>query len=338
MNANIKCKLGLVTTVVCAAIGIAMPVAAQDKLSITLDTPPGHVRNVWIGKFADALVERSDGELAVEIFDSGQLYSSRDAGKAVARGDAGMAIVATPALARIEANLNVLDLPMFNGMSAETKNGIIDGELGQLLSKMTAKKMGVVVPGGWYILGGLNTYATKTAVKSFSDLKGLQVRIPGAASWIAAYKVLGATPVSMPFSDVPLALQQGTVDAIVTSNVSILSAKLHESGLQYGFSNKIGIGYYMPIVSQTYWASLSIDQQNLFRTTWNEFVPAQRVAAVSQQGEAQAQLEAAGMVFFAPSSEDLAQANTQIRTLQDSLIADLNLSENVVSIAIKAVE
>lgn len=338
MNVNVKCKLGLVTTILCATIGIAMPVAAQDKLSITLDTPPGHVRNIWIGKFADALTERSDGALAVEIFDSGQLYSSRDAGKAVARGDAGMAIVATPALARIETNLNVLDLPMFNGMTPETKNGIVDGDLGQLLSKMTAEKMGVVVPGGWYILGGLNTYSTKTAIKSFADLEGLQVRIPGAASWIAAYKALGATPVSMPFSDVPLALQQGTVDAIVTSNVSILSGKLHESGLKFGFSNKIGIGYYMPIVSQTYWDSLSEDQQILFKTTWNDFVPAQRAAAISQQGEAQKRLEAAGMVFFEPSPEDLAQANAQIQALQDSLVDDLNLSENVVSMATKAVE
>lgn len=59
---------------------------AETNLTITLDTSPGHVRNIYINKFAEALTERSEGELTVEVFDSGQLYSSRDAGRAVAPG------------------------------------------------------------------------------------------------------------------------------------------------------------------------------------------------------------------------------------------------------------
>lgn len=319
-------------------LGLTGQAFAADKLSITLDTPPGHVRNVWIGKFADALETRSEGEIEVEVFDSGQLYSSRDAGKAVARGDAGMAIVSTAALSRIESNLNVLDLPMFAGMTPEEKNEVVDGPLGQDLASRTADKMGVIVPGGWYLLGALDTFSTEKVITSFADLEGMQVRIPGAASWIAMYKAKGATPVSMPFTDVPLALQQGTVDAIVSSNLSVVSAKLHESGLKHGFVNYLGVGYYMPIVSSDFWGSLTEEQQTMFKETWNEFVDGQRAAAAQEQDEARATLEAAGMDFHRPSNEEFEEVRKSFMELQPELVSDLGISDEILMLAEKAVK
>ena len=96
MQTGLYRRLGLAALAVAASMGAAL---AQDKLTITLDTPPSHVRNIWVQKFADALEERSGGAMKSQIFSSGQLYSSRDAPKAVSRGDAGMAIVPTPTLA-----------------------------------------------------------------------------------------------------------------------------------------------------------------------------------------------------------------------------------------------
>lgn len=249
-----------------------------------------------------------------------------------------MAIVATPALARIEPNLNVTDLPMFNGIPQARMDEIVVGPLGQALSGMTAEKMGVVVPGSWYALGELNTYSTETDINAYDDLKGLQVRIPGSAGLIARYKALGATPVNLPFSDVPLALQQGAVDAIVSSNVSILSAKLFESGLEHVFVNRVATGYYMPIVSQDYWESLSEEQQQLFRETWDEFAAGQRAAAAEEQAAARAELEAAGMEFTAPTEAEEAEVRTVILDLQDELVNDLGISDEVLSLAKTALQ
>ncbi len=338
MTTSIQKSCAIASLFVGAMIGLSGQVMAAEKLSITLDTPPGHVRNVWIGKFADALQTRSNGEIEVEIFDSGQLYSSRDAGKAVARGDAGMAIVSTAALAQIEANLNALDLPMFSGMTTQQKNEVVDGPLGQELARMTADKMGVVVPGGWYILGALDTYSKDKVIASYSDLEDVQVRIPGSASWIAMFKSLGAAPVNLPFTDVPLALQQGTVDAMVSSNLSVISAKLHESGLKNAFVNNLGVGYYMPIVSLDFWDSLSAEQQTLFKATWGEFVQGQRDAAVASQIEARDTLQAAGMVFHSPTEADFAQTRATFMELQPGLIADLGISQDIMKLAEQAVK
>ncbi|MFV0244363.1 MAG: TRAP transporter substrate-binding protein DctP [Qingshengfaniella sp.] len=306
---------------------------AGPKLTITLDTPPGHMRNVYVGHFAEALTERSNGELTVEIFDSGQLYSSRDAGRAVARGDAGMAIVSTAPLSRIEQNLVLTELPMFAGLTSDQMNAVVDGPLGQRLTAMLGEKMGVEAMIGWYILGEINTYSTKTPLNSLEDFRGLQTRHPGGVGAVAYLEELGANPVSMPYTDVPLALQQGTVDAIVSSNVSVLQASLHESGLRYAYTNRMVIGYYMPIVSRDYWGQLSAEQQQMFRDTWAEFVPGQRAAAAKQQADARATLEAAGMIFVEQPPEEAAALRARLEPAQDKLIKDLKISPDVLDLA-----
>lgn len=324
--------------IVAATVIAAGPVLAGPHLTITLDTPPSHMRNVFVDRFAQALTERSNGDLTVQVFDSGQLYSSRDEARAVARGDVGMAVSSTAALSSIESNLVVLELPMFFGMTPDEKSAVIDGPLGQRLSEMTGERMGVVALTGWYILGEVNTYSTVTPLNSLEDLRGLQIRNPGGVGAVAYLTEVGATPVSMPFSDVPLALQQKTVDAILSSNASIVSASLHESGLRHAYINRVVVGYYMPIVSTAYWNQLSADQQQLFRDTWAEFVPDQRAAAARQQDEARVTLEAAGMVFVEQPAEEAEALRTRLEPAQDRLIAELGIAPDVLDLARGSVE
>lgn len=328
----------LATATAMAALFTAAPALAEATLTITLDTPPSHMRNVYVGRFAEALTERSGGALTVEIFDSGQLYSSRDAGRAVARGDAGMAIVSTAPLSRIEPALTLLEFPMFSGIPAERMGEIVDGPLGQRLGAMLGEKMDVVALDGWYVLGAINTYSTTTPLNLLEDLRGLQVRHPGGVGAVAYLEELGATPVSMPYTDVPLALQQGTVDAIVSSNASILSGSLHESGLRYAYLNNMLTGFYMPIVSHAYWDQLTEEQQTLFRDTWAEFVPGQRQDALRQQDEARATLEAAGMVFVDQPAEEAAAMRARLAAAQERMISDLGIDEEVMALARDAVQ
>lgn len=56
---------------------------------------------------------------------------------------------------------------------------------------------------------------TKTPVKSLSDLKGMELRVAGTGSDVV--KTLGGTPVAMPQSETPDAIQKGVVKGIVSS-------------------------------------------------------------------------------------------------------------------------
>ncbi len=204
--------------------GSATIVAAADELIISSATPPQHIQTTTMTAFAEALESRSGGAMKAKVFDSSQLYNARDVGKAVARGDVGMATVPSPYLSRVEANINVLDLPALKGMTAQERADMLDGPVGDMLSEMLSKKMGIVVSGNWPILGRVYYWSTSKPLRNFDEFVGLQVRILGGAGPAAV--VEGGVPVVMPGSDMPLALQQGTVDATMAYPLPLRSATL----------------------------------------------------------------------------------------------------------------
>ena len=58
-------------------------------------------------------------------------------------------------------------------------------------------------------------FMTKTPVKSLKDLKGMELRVSGTGAEVV--KRLGGTPVAMPQSETPEAIQKGVVKGIVSS-------------------------------------------------------------------------------------------------------------------------
>ena len=65
-------------------------------------------------------------------------------------------------------------------------------------------------------------------VKGPEDIKGLKLRIPGITMYTDLYRELGTDPVTMTFSEVFTALQQGTIDGQENPIDVIYSSKLNE--------------------------------------------------------------------------------------------------------------
>ena len=324
-----------------AAILAALPLTtaqAQDKLIISTANPPQHMATRTMQMFADALVDRSGGALEVEIFDSSQLYNARDVGKAVARGDVGFANVPTPYLGRTVGSINVLDLPMLKGMTQMERSEMLDGPLGAQLGSMLEEKMGVEVPGNWPLMGPIMYWSTKKPLTSFEEFKGMNMRIPGGAAPAALVEAMGSIAVKMPGSDMPLALQQGTVDATMASIESVVVQNLRDVGISYGFWDRGIVGYMIPLVSADYWGSLNADQQALFTEVWNETVDWQRQEAMALEGEYRATLEEQGIVITDASVEDAAEMGRQMMSIQAPLVEKTGITPEVLALAQAAVE
>ena len=316
-----------------ALVAFAGSAHAQDELVISSATPPQHMQTITMKWFADELEARSGGTLKAKVFDSSQLYNARDVGKAVARGDVGMATVPSPYLSRVEANINVLDLPMLNGLTEQERSDMLDGPLGIKLNELLSAKMGVVVPGNWPILGRVYYWSTKKPLTNFEEFVGMQVRIPGGAAPAARVEGMGGVPVVMPGSDMPLALQQGTVDATMASIESVVQQQLTDVGIQYGFWDQGIIGFLIPVVSQKYWDSLNDEQKALFTEVWNEGVVSQREAAIALDGEYRATLEGLGVTITDASTEAAEAIRAQMMPQQAQVIEKYKLSQDVVSLA-----
>lgn len=316
--------------------GSAAPTIAADELVISSATPPQHIQTTTMTSFATALEERSGGALKAKVFDSSQLYNARDVGKAVARGDVGMAIVPSPYLSRVEPNINVLDLPVLKGMTAEERATMLDGPLGDKLDEMLEAKMGVVVPGNWPLLGRVYYWSTSKPLTNFEEFVGLQVRIPGGAGPAALVEGMGGVPVVMPGSDMPLALQQGTVDATMAAIESVVQQKLTDVGVKYGFWDQGVVGFLIPIVSQAYWDSLTDDEKSLFTEVWNDIVADQRLANMEVDAEMRATLADWGVTISDADDTSAAAMREKMMPQQQVVIDNYELDPELVDLAAEA--
>lgn len=328
-------RIQLAALITGLALVSASPTIAQEKLTISLYTPPSDVMTKMVQRFAEQFEQRSGGAFTYEIFDTGQLFNLRDSAKAVARGDAGMTLLVTPYLSGIEPNINVLDLPVLNGLSLTERAAMLDGPLGQRLSELVGQKLGVVVPGKWFAQGGVYYWSTKKPLSSFADFNGMQMRIPGGAALVERVAALGANPISMPQSDVALALQQGVIDGTMGDTKSIVNGKLYESGIQHGFWDRGIVGFVMPLVNKAYWDSLSGEQQALFTEIWNEGVDEQRAGVDAAEAENIETLKQLGVTIVDASDAEVAVGSQKMMPTQAGLVEKLGISAEIMGLVAK---
>jgi C4-dicarboxylate-binding protein DctP len=173
---------------------------------------------------------------------------------------------------------------------------------------------------------------------NFEEFKGMQVRIPGGAAPAARVEGMGGVPVVMPGSDMPLALQQGTVDATMASIESVVQQKLTDVGVSYGFWDQGIVGFLIPIVSQKYWDSLTDDEQALFTEVWNEGVVSQRIQSIEADGGYRATLAEWGVTISDASTPAAEEIRDTMVPLQAELVKKLEISDEVMALAEAAIQ
>ncbi|MEM7442395.1 MAG: TRAP transporter substrate-binding protein DctP [Pseudomonadota bacterium] len=316
-----------------SVLGLSAAAQAQTEFSISVNTGANHIRNITLTEFLSDLETATNGALVGELFDNGQLYGGRDVPRAVARGDVDMAVPVTVYLSPFVPDLAVLDLALFSGVPAEQFNQVVDGPLGQELSRQIAETLEVEVPGNWMLLGSANTFGAADPITSYDDLAGQRIRIPGGAAILSHYQTLDADPVVIGFGDVPVALSQGTIDGILTTNETIRSAQLWEAGVTSGFLDNVQTLYYVPIVNQDFWSGLTEEQRTTFTDLWNDAMEAERAEAIRRQAEAQSINEENGISFTSPTAEEAATAQAALLATVDAVAAELEISDETLAVA-----
>ncbi len=324
-------RLALTATIALASLtGFA---AAETKYRISVDTGANHIRNITLRVFMERLATATDNELVGELFEAGQLYTARDEPKAVAQGDIEMSVTTNSSIAAFVSNMNLLDLPLFSGRSPEQVNQLVDGELGAALATNIESKLGLVVPGRWFLLGFTNTFGAGRTMTSFADFKGARIRVFGGAAFIERYKALGAEGVAIPFADVPMALSQGTIDALLTTNETLRSAKLFETGVNSVFVDQVSVLYYVPLVNKAFWDGLSDDHQKAFKEAWESVIDDERIEALRRQDAAAEENAANGVVIYTPNPTELAEVNARMLALAPEIAAQLGVDAEIMALA-----
>lgn len=179
-------------------------------------------------RFAEIVEEETDGRITVNVFPNSQLGGIQEMFTQVASGDLELVyggintygfteggdafeITAIPFLYRdYEHMLNALNQDFFDPVfaDAEEQTGVKVFNIG-----------GMTAPRG---------LSANRRITGPEDFEGLQIRTAASEVVIRAMEKLGALPQQIPFSDLYVALQTGTVDAQENGAIVVDNASLYE--------------------------------------------------------------------------------------------------------------
>ncbi len=193
----------------CLALALSAGASmAQTKLRAWNIHPEGYPVTEAMKSFADEVGKVTKGKYQVEVFSNATLGDQPKAVQMLKTGEIDVAEFSSGPLSDAVPGIKVLNLPFLFKDSAHMFKHL-DGKLGDRFADKL-KAAGFVVV-GWYDGGARSFYCVKP-VASVSDLAGRKIRVQQSDVYIEMVKLLGATPVALPFKDVLGALQQDQVD------------------------------------------------------------------------------------------------------------------------------
>jgi TRAP-type C4-dicarboxylate transport system substrate-binding protein len=238
---------------------------APVTLTYSIFFPPAHIQCQTAVAWAAEVEKRTQGQVKIAITPGGALTPANQCFDGVEKGisDIGMSCFAYSRgrFPLVEA----LDLPLGypNGVTAtKVANELIAKYKPAELSKVHVLYVHAHGPG---------ILASKKAVKSLEDLKGLKVRATGLSSKIV--ESLGGTPVAIVQPETYESLQKGVVDATLCPVETLKGWKQGEV-IQYVIDSS-AIGYttaMFVVMNQEKWAKLTPEQQKIFTEVSQEYI------------------------------------------------------------------
>ena len=312
-------------TCTCIALigaGLAASAATAAELRLSVETPPGHLRNRAAEHWAELIAEKTEGSVTVSIFPAAQLYKSADAVRALASGALDMSIQANPTLSQFEPNLSVLSLPAFYGASGDEVLELLSGPVGDELWDMVGRLNIHVPAAGPFLYAPNNTaYTAGKAIASYDDLAGVKLATPPSPIVVNLLKQLGAAPQATPRSEIVLQLSQGQIDGLgAVTDLTIMGGKLWEAGIDNVFVDNAGWGIYIPLISQRSLDKLSDAEQAAIEDAWAETVGWANEQSAMERAEARSVNESHGLVYTEATPEQIEAMKATLLAAQGDIV------------------
>ena len=142
--------------------------------------------------FKEEVEKLSNGEIEVEVFHSGQLFTQEGQDPAMRKGTLDMAYTSASWLAQFMPEMSMFAAAyIFKNYDHMTVTW--NGEIGKELFEKVAQTQGIR-PLGAYYLGTrqLNLRDIGREVKAPADMKGVKLRMPNSPAWLFMGKGIGS--------------------------------------------------------------------------------------------------------------------------------------------------
>jgi TRAP-type transport system periplasmic protein len=237
------------------------PVQAE-KINLGHIAPPFHGQAQGLNAFADYVREKTAGRIDIATFPVGQLGAERSMASQCQSGAIPIVSITTAVLQNFVREMAVLDLPFLFPNLATAHAVLDDPEVQEKLFAFAPKKGFVAI--GWNEDGLRSFLSAKHAIHNTADFKGLKVRVMNSPVYMDTFEAFGASAVGIPFPEVYNALQTGVIDG-AESSLLVASLMKFPEVTKYVTRSEYALTETALVVNRDYWASLSKEDQQIFR-------------------------------------------------------------------------
>lgn len=279
--------------------------AAQYVLKVATVLADSSPNAMALYNFEDNLEEKSGGRIDVQVYAGGVLAASDEQGVEMAMSGA-IEMAVDPAFALGKATntpeYEIFDYP-FIFKTREVMNEYAQTDLIQALDTKVQENYDLKLM-GYYDISWLDIGNTvRPFVDPHVDGKGLKIRCAMGNIWVDTMQSLGPTAVPMAYGEVFSALQQGTLDGVLTTASNMYAGRFYEV-LDYITMSDHILSVYIVMVNRPFYDSLPADLQTTLEECVDEFrADAQKLFAEDEATLAD-NLRAEGVEVYEFTEED----------------------------------
>jgi tripartite ATP-independent transporter DctP family solute receptor len=257
-RAGLSRTMSLVIALLLTAVATGAP-AREFRAS---DTQSEDYPTVQALRYMGSLVEqRSGGRHHVRVFHSRQLGEEKETLEQTRAGAIDINRTNVALIGTMVPAANVLAMP-FLFRSVEHLQKVLDGPIGnEILSSFEPYGF---VGLAFYDSGARSIYNSVRPIRSLDDLKGLRIRVQQSRQMSDMIRALGAEPVELPYGQVKTGLANGLIDGAENNWPSFITTDHYRFAGFYTLTEH-AMSPEVLVMSQKAWASLSVEDQALFR-------------------------------------------------------------------------
>jgi len=170
--------------------------------------------------------ERTGGKMTVKVFPSAQLGSDEDVIEQAIQGVNVAVVTDAGRMANYVKDMGIVGMAYFADNYDEVMKVQQTEFWKECVRKLAAENGIRVLSFNWF--DGARHFLTNKPVRKPEDLRGVRIRTPGAPAWSRSVAALGATPVTMGWTDVYNAVQQKAIDGCDAQHSASYGLRVYE--------------------------------------------------------------------------------------------------------------
>ncbi|WP_443091245.1 TRAP transporter substrate-binding protein [Basfia succiniciproducens] len=309
-----------------SSLYVALPMLAMSSnafaqrvtLKLAHNLEQSHVVHQALAQMAKEVKEKSNGELNIRIYPSGQMGGPRETIELIQNDALDMTKASASEMESFVKEFSVFSSPYLFDNDEHFKK-VLFSEVGKEIADKT-KSSGFDILASY--VAGTRSFYTKKPINSPADMKGLKIRVVSTPTTNKLIELLGGSPAPIPFGEVYTALQQGVIDGAENNIPSYNQTRHVEVAKFYIEDQHTSVPDYLIISSKT-WAKLDDNQRKILQEAATNSEALQQKLWDAEVEKSRAEAEKVGATFITVDKTPFREA---LKPLYDDFAKDPNLA------------